>query len=149
MKALRFTLAALFLVAFAFGAGACKNNTTSPSTPTTTYAPYSQTDLVVGTGAAAANGNTVTVNYTGWVYDGTKPDNKGPIFDTTTGGDPLAFVLGTAYAITGFEQGVLGMKVGGTRRLVIPPSLAYGGNRVSAIPPYSTLIFEVELVEVQ
>jgi FKBP-type peptidyl-prolyl cis-trans isomerase FkpA len=142
-------LAAFALAAVALAAGACQNNTTSPTTPTSTYAPYSQTDLVVGTGAAAANGNLVTVNYTGWLYDGTKPDNKGPIFDTTTGASSLSFTLGSAYAITGFEQGLVGMKVGGIRRLVIPPSLAYGGDRVAAIPPYSTLVFEVDLVDVQ
>jgi len=123
---------------------ACNN---SPTTPT--GAPFSSTDLLVGSGTVAANGNTVTMNYTGWLYDSTKTDLKGLEFDTTTGGSSFVFVLGTGSVIAGWDQGIVGMRVGGRRRLVIPPSLGYGGQRYATIPPNSTLIFEVELVNVQ
>ncbi len=121
---------------------------TSPAAPTV-GAPYSQTDLTVGTGAAAASGNTVSVNYTGWMYDANKPDQKGLVFDTSLGRGPLSFVLGDNQVIPGWEKGVPGMRVGGLRRLVIPPSLAYGGTRNGSIPPYTTLVFEIELLSVQ
>src|SRR5512137_1315170 len=79
---------------------------------------YSQLDLVVGTGAEAANGNTVTVSYTGWLWDPTKPDQKGIVFDTSLGKSPLVFQVGGGQVIQGFEVGVPGMKVGGSRRLI-------------------------------
>jgi FKBP-type peptidyl-prolyl cis-trans isomerase FkpA len=119
----------------------------SPASPSTT-APYSQVDLKVGTGAEAASGTTITVNYTGWIYDATKPDTKGLQFDTSVGTTPFTFVLGTNSVIQGWDQGLVGMKVGGIRRLVIPPSLAYGSVRNFSIPPYSTLVFDVELLEI-
>lgn len=119
----------------------------SPNAPTST-APFSQVDLLTGTGTAAASGNTLTVNYTGWLYDPAKPDNKGLVFDTSIGRDPFVFVLGSSSVITGWDQGLVGMKVGGIRRLVVPPSLAYGNIRNYSIPPYSTLVFEIELIDV-
>lgn len=124
---------------------ACNN---SPATPS--GAAFSSTDLLVGSGATAAVGNTVTVNYTGWLYDATKTDGKGLVFDTNTGGDPIGpIVLGTGSVIAGWDQGIPGMRVGGTRRLVIPPSLGYGASRNGPIPPNATLVFQVELVNVQ
>jgi FKBP-type peptidyl-prolyl cis-trans isomerase FkpA len=123
---------------------ACNNVPTTPS-----GAPFSSTDLIVGTGATAAAGNTVTVNYTGWLYDATKTDGKGLVFDTTVGSDPRSFVLGNGSVIAGWDQGVPGMKIGGTRRLVIPSSLAYGASRNGPIPPNCTLVFDIELVNVQ
>jgi FKBP-type peptidyl-prolyl cis-trans isomerase FkpA len=119
----------------------------SPNAPTST-APFSQVDLLTGTGTVAASGNTLTVNYTGWLYDPAKPDNKGLVFDTSIGRDPFVFVLGSSSVITGWDQGLVGMKVGGIRRLVVPPSLAYGNIRNYSIPPYSTLVFEIELIDV-
>jgi FKBP-type peptidyl-prolyl cis-trans isomerase FkpA len=133
--------AALALAAFA---SACVD---TPSPPTTT-APYSQTDLLVGTGADALTGSTVTVNYTGWLYDATKTDNKGLQFDSSIGRTPFQFTLGTGQVIRGWDQGIPGMKVGGRRRLVIPPSLAYGESRSGPIPPNATLLFDVELVSI-
>src|SRR6266446_7354983 len=98
----------------------------SPSGPSpTSSGPYSQTDLVVGTGAAANNGNRVTVSYTGWLYDTSKPSGKGNQFDSNAA---LAFTLGSGQVIRGWDQGVLGMRIGGQRRLIIPPELAYGNN---------------------
>jgi FKBP-type peptidyl-prolyl cis-trans isomerase FkpA len=122
--------------------------TTSPTAPSN-YAPFTKTDLVVGTGVAAIPGSVVTVNYTGWLYNGSKPEQKGAVFDSTLGGTPFTFTLGEGSVIQGWEQGVPGMNVGGTRRLLIPPSLAYGSSRVGAIPPNATLVFEIELLDVQ
>lgn len=124
------------------------NNTTTSTVPTV---PYSQTDPTVGTGDDAVTGKLVTVNYSGWLYDASKTnnDNKGAEFDTTLGRAPFTFTLGAGQVIAGWEQGVPGMKVGGIRRLVIPPSLAYGSTRNGPIPPNATLIFDIELLSVQ
>ena len=113
------------------------------------FAPFTQTDLRVGSGAEAASGSTVSVHYTGWLFDESAPQQKGPQFDSSAGLDPLLFVLGAGQVIPGWDQGLQGMKVGGLRRLIIPPSLAYGGVRNRPIPPNSTLVFEVELIEVE
>ena len=128
----------------ALGLAACAENPTGPSSG----APYSQVDLRLGTGADAVAGKTVVVNYTGWLYDPTKTDGKGLIFDTSVGQTPLTFTLGIGQVIPGFDQGVTGMKVGGARRIVIPPSLGYGSQRNNSIPAFSTLVFDVELVEI-
>lgn len=120
----------------------------SPASPSNT-APFSQTDLRVGTGTAAASGNTLTVDYTGWFYDASKSDHKGFVFDTSLGKTPFTFVLGTGQVIPGWDQGLVGMQVGGVRQLVIPPSLAYGSTRSGAIPPNTTLLFEVSLSDVE
>jgi FKBP-type peptidyl-prolyl cis-trans isomerase FkpA len=126
-------------------AASCSDTPTAPEA----FAPYSQLDMLVGTGTEAATGNTLTVNYTGWLFDPTKLDNKGLQFQTSRGGEPLKFLLGAQEVIAGFDQGIVGMKVGGLRRLVIPPSLAYGQFRNNSIPQYSTLVFEVELLTVE
>jgi len=119
----------------------------SPTTPST--APYKQTDVLLGTGTEATSGTTVTVNYTGWLYDASKLDGKGLQFDSSFGGDPFAFTLGIGQVIQGWDQGVAGMKVGGLRRLVVPPSLAYGPVRFGPIPPDATLVFDIELMDVR
>jgi FKBP-type peptidyl-prolyl cis-trans isomerase FkpA len=120
----------------------------TPTTPSI-GAPYSQTDLRVGTGTEAVSGKVLSVNYTGWLYDTTKTDQKGLQFDSSASGPPLTFTLGAGQVIAGFDQGMPGMKVGGARRLVIPASLGYGGSRNGSIPAFSTMVFEVELVDVQ
>jgi FKBP-type peptidyl-prolyl cis-trans isomerase FkpA len=107
--------------------------------------PFTATDLVVGTGNAADSGEAITVDYTGWLYDPAAPDHKGLAFDTSVGKTPFTFTLGTGAVIAGWDQGVLGMKVGGTRQLIIPPSLAYGDTRSGPIPANSTLLFEITL----
>ena len=100
-------------------------------------------DVVVGTGAAAENGKTVAVHYTGWLTDGTKFDSS------LDRGQPITFVLGTGRVIKGWDEGVKGMKVGGKRKLTIPPDLGYGANGYPpVIPPNSTLKFDVELMSV-
>ena len=106
---------------------------------------YSQTDLVVGTGKVAAVGNTVSTNYTLWLYNAAGADSKGKQLQT----GPFTLVLGSSSAIQGYQQGVVGMAVGGKRRMIIPPSLAYGaaGNPPD-IPSNATIVFEVELLSV-
>jgi FKBP-type peptidyl-prolyl cis-trans isomerase len=99
-------------------------------------------DLVVGTGATAAVGDTVSVHYVGTLTNGTKFDSS---YDR---GQPYAFRIGAAQVIAGWDQGVPGMKVGGKRRLTIPPSLGYGSQAYGPIPANSTLIFDIELVSI-
>jgi FKBP-type peptidyl-prolyl cis-trans isomerase len=119
----------------------------SPTTPTGVAA-LSTTDVKAGSGAEAVAGSSVSMHYTLWLYDGAKADHKGVQIETSTAGNPIAFTLGSGAVIKGWEQGITGMKVGGIRRLVIPPSLGYGSERHNSIPPYSTLIFDVELLSV-
>ena len=104
-------------------------------------------DTAVGAGAAAEAGQHVSVHYTGWLYNG---GVKGAKFDSSTDrGDPFAFGLGGGQVIKGWDEGVQGMRVGGTRVLVIPPQLGYGARGAGGvIPPNATLIFEVELLGV-
>jgi FKBP-type peptidyl-prolyl cis-trans isomerase FkpA len=117
----------------------------APSTPVT----FTISDVRVGTGAAVERGDFLQVNYTGWLYDGTKPDNKGQQFDASAPGFPLTFWLGTGQVIPGWEQGVPGMRVGGLRRLIVPASLAYGrAGAGTSIPPNASLVFDIELVSV-
>ena len=104
-------------------------------------------DTKVGTGALATAGKEVSVHYTGWLYaDG----QKGSKFDSSKDrNDPFAFSLGAGMVIRGWDEGVQGMKVGGTRVLVIPPELGYGARGAGGvIPPNATLMFEVELLGV-
>ena len=124
---------------------ACGDSPTAPPAPLDV--PFSTTDMTAGTGTEARTGQTVRVFYTGWVYSTTATDNKGSQFDSnTTSG--LSFTIGAGQVIKGFEQGVTGMKVGGKRRIVIPPSLGYGASGSGAIPGNAHIIFEVELLSV-
>jgi FKBP-type peptidyl-prolyl cis-trans isomerase len=97
-----------------------------------------------GSGPAAASGSTVTVHYTGWLTDGTEFDSS-----KKPGGQPFTVQLGQHQVIAGWDQGLVGMKKGGTRKLTIPPSMGYGANGIGKIPPNSTLIFKVEMLEVK
>jgi FKBP-type peptidyl-prolyl cis-trans isomerase FkpA len=123
----------------------CNSSPTSPSAGAT----FSQTDLVVGTGAEAASGKALTVHYTGWLYDASSADKKGLQFETSRGGDPFKFLLGVGSVIEGWDRGLPGTKTGGLRRLIIPPSLAYGSTRNGPIPPDAALVFEIELLAVE
>lgn len=120
----------------------------SPAAPSDA-APFSQTDVRVGTGTEATAGRSVTVHYSGWLYDPDQPNQKGAQFETSVGRTPFTFTLGLGQVIEGWDEGVPGMKVGGLRRLVIPPTLAYGDTRNGPIPPNATLLFEIELLDVQ
>ena len=119
--------------------------------------PVSQTadlqivDLKPGAGAAIANGQTAVVHYTGWLYEVAAPENKGKKFDSSVdSGRPFSFSLGGGQVIAGWDQGVLGMKVGGQRRLTIPASLGYGDAGAGGdIPPGATLVFDVELIAIR
>jgi FKBP-type peptidyl-prolyl cis-trans isomerase FkpA len=119
----------------------------SPTEPSH-YAPFSQTDLQTGTGAAAAAGNRLTTHYTLWLFDDEAADNKGVLIESSEGLEPLEFVLGVGAVIEGWDQGLVGMQTGGVRRLIVPPSLGYGRARNGVIPPSATLLFEIELMEV-
>ena len=123
----------------------CGSSSTSPSN----VVPFSQLDVRLGTGTDAVAGKALTVNYTGWLYDASKTDAKGIQFETSVGGTPFTFTLGANQVIQGWERGIPGMKIGGVRRLVIPSSLAYGASRNGPIPPYASLVFEIELLDVQ
>jgi FKBP-type peptidyl-prolyl cis-trans isomerase FkpA len=141
MKAFPFVVMAL-----ALAVSGCSDSNSIPTAPSVNV-PFSTVDLRVGTGAEAAIGRNVTVNYSGWVYNSAGTDNKGSRFDAGTFSiNPLP-----GNVIPGFSQGIVGMKVGGLRRITIPPNLAYGNNPPagSGIRPNETLIFEVELLAVQ
>ncbi len=142
---LRSAVAIVACAGLAVAVQGCQNPPTSPST----NARFNQTDLRVGTGADAAPGNALTVNYTGWLYDGSKPDAKGVQFDSSAGRDAFVFTLGAGQVINGWDIGLVGMKAGGARRLVVPPSLGYGRSRNGPIPPFATLVFDIELVSIQ
>lgn len=107
-------------------------------------------ELQPGTGAAIAAGQQAVVQYTGWLYEASAHDKKGQQFDSSlTSGQPFRFVIGSGQVIKGWDQGVLGMKVGGQRRLTVPPDLAYGEGGAGPIPPGATLIFDVNLIGIE
>ena len=106
-------------------------------------------DTVQGTGAAAQPGRTVRVHYTGWLHDPAAANQRGAKFDSSKDrNDPFEFPLGAGHVIKGWDEGVQGMKEGGTRVLTIPPQLGYGARGAGGvIPPNATLVFEVELLK--
>ena len=114
---------------------------------TTTASGLQLEDIVVGSGDAAAPGQHVSVHYTGWLYEN---DQTGLKFDSSKDrGEPFDFPLGAGRVIRGWDEGVVGMKIGGTRRLIIPAALGYGARGAGGvIPPNATLLFEVELLGV-
>ena len=119
---------------------ASESNAASAPDTVTTPAGLEYKDLVIGTGYQAQPGATAVVHYTGWLLNGTK-------FDSSEGLDPVEFVIGQGRVITGWEEGVGSMKVGGKRELIIPPALAYGDRGAGrVIPPGATLRFEVEMI---
>jgi FKBP-type peptidyl-prolyl cis-trans isomerase len=119
-------------------------STSSPSPPTASATELKMEDTKLGTGAVATPGKNVSVHYTGWLTNGTKFDSS------KDRGEPFAFSLGAGQVIRGWDQGVAGMKVGGIRKLTIPPNLGYGERGAGGvIPPNATLVFEVELLGVQ
>lgn len=111
--------------------------------PVTTASGLVYQDFVVGAGASPQTGKTVTIHYSGWLTNGT------PFDSSRKRGVPYSFPIGTGRVVAGWDEGILSMKVGGQRRLTVPPSLGYGANgRGGVIPPNATMIFDVELLAV-
>ena len=139
-------LSAIFPFAVVLVLTACGGNTENSS-----VTQLIRQDDVVGTGAEAQSGQVVTVHYTGWLYDQTRPDRKGNKFDSSRDrNEPFSFNLGAGEVIRGWDEGVAGMKVGGRRMLTIPPDMGYGARGAGGvIPPNATLLFDVELLEVK
>jgi len=113
-----------------------------------------KTDTTVGTGAEAVDGKLVTVHNTGWLYSysPSKPDHKGAKFNSSLdSGEPSTFQLGSGKKLKGWDQGIVGMKVGGKRTLIVPPELGYGSRSIGRglIPPNSVLVYEIELLDVK
>ena len=108
-------------------------------------------EIKPGTGEAITAGKIAVVQYTGWLYEAAAKDNKGKQFDSSrTGGQPFRFPVGTGQVIKGWDQGVVGMKVGESRRLIIPADLAYGDSGAGGvIPPGATLVFDIDLVAIE
>jgi FKBP-type peptidyl-prolyl cis-trans isomerase FkpA len=149
MRLPKASLAVILLGTLVAAACGDDDDSSSLSAPTPqASAPFSQTDVRVGTGTEAAAGRVLTVNYTGWLYDPGQADGKGRQFDSSVGRQPFAFRLGAGTVIRGWDQGLVGTRVGGQRRLVIPPELAYGAQGSGPIPPNATLVFDVELLDV-
>jgi len=139
----------LAMVLALFAAACGSSSPSSPDSPTLPTTSFTQTDIRVGTGAEAVNGRALTMHYTLWMYDPAGPEQKGQQLQTSVGGQPFGFTLGAGRVIRGWDVGVVGMKVGGLRRLIIPPDLAYGAAGSQGIPPNATLVFDVELLNVQ
>jgi FKBP-type peptidyl-prolyl cis-trans isomerase FkpA len=133
---------------------ACSGKSEAPPTGASTASPVTALQKVIlkpGTGAAIGGGQMAVVQYTGWLYEAGAADHKGKQFDSSlTRHEPFKFPLDTGSVIKGWDQGVIGMKVGESRRLIIPPELAYGdGGAGGVIPPGATLVFDVELVGIE
>jgi peptidylprolyl isomerase len=115
-------------------------NRSGGGTEVVTASGLKYTDVAEGSGATTQNGQMLTVHYTGTLQNGTK-------FDSSVGGEPYRFRLGSGSVIKGWDEGLLGMKVGGRRKLVIPATLGYGARGTPNIPPNSTLLFDIELLD--
>jgi FKBP-type peptidyl-prolyl cis-trans isomerase FkpA len=149
MKRNLFTPLALLLCLFTFILAGCGGmNSTSDAAAVKDLV---ITDLQVGKGDEAVAGKRVKVHYTGWLYDPDTPDHRGTKFDSSLDrGQPFEFVLGQHQVIQGWDQGLVGMKVGGQRTLIIPAALAYGPRGAGRkIPPNADLVFYVELYGVK
>ena len=140
----------VLIVGFLFAAACGGNDSTSSSNPvapgnSTATTSFSSVDVTVGTGTVVSSGNRVTVSYSGFLYDPAQPESKGRQFDSSSA---FTFTVGTGQVIRGWDQGVPGMRVGGLRRLTIPPGLGYGNQAVGTIPANSTLVFDIRLISV-
>jgi len=146
MSALLHPRRLVLLVLLLASTGCDFGKVSAPTAPDQSNIAYSQTDLTIGTGTEATVGTTPTVQYGAWLYSDTTADHKGTQVDQNT----FSFVLGAnpLQVIKGFDQGVTGMKVGGTRRVIVPPSLAYGSSGFQTIPPNAALVFDIALTSV-
>ena len=141
---------ALLSAVVALVIGGCGDNNSSPTDPSQVNIEFTTTDLVVGTGAEATAGTRVSVHYTLWLYDAAGQASKGRQVQTSVGGNPLQFTVSSGQLIRGFDQAVLGMRVGGKRRVYVPASLGYGGSGSTdgSIPPNAAIVFEIDLVSI-
>jgi FKBP-type peptidyl-prolyl cis-trans isomerase FkpA len=145
---MRLTIVALSICLLALAA--CKPTSAPPAQPTSPPPKFEITDVAVGSGDAIAAGSTAVVHYTGWLFDAAAVDHRGAKFDSSRDrGMPFGFTLGGGTVIKGWDEGVVGMKVGGQRRLVIPPEMGYGASGTGPIPPNATLVFDVELLAIK
>ncbi len=156
MQSGKYLLAVLLMTAFAVSGcqAATESSQSTTQEGTTMTQPVTELikiDTLEGSGREAEIGFNVTVHYTGWLYDPSKPDNKGQKFDSSVDrGEPFVFYLGGGQVIQGWDQGFAGMKIGGKRTLVIPPEMGYGARGAGGvIPPNATLVFDVELLGVK
>ena len=148
----KLTLIAAMVATLALSACGGGSSDPAPTPPSTQPDAPSlvKTDVVVGTGAEAVVGKSVTVHYTGWLYNPASAGFKGTQFDSSAGKSTLPVTVGSGDVIPGFDQGIQGMKVGGKRTVQIPSSLGYGTRGSgSAIPPNAGLVFDIELVTVK
>ncbi|WP_416057952.1 FKBP-type peptidyl-prolyl cis-trans isomerase [Stenotrophomonas maltophilia] len=130
-------------------AAGCSSEPSGPP-PGGTLTTFERIDTQVGNGAEAMPGQKVTVHYTGWIYDQRTENKHGKTFDSSVGrGEPFIFALGAGQVIRGWDEGVAGMKVGGKRTLMIPPDYGYGDRGIGPIPAGSSLVFDVELLDVK
>lgn len=145
---LKFPLIAAFVTVLglsACGGGSDGDSGGGGGSAVASPATLTKTDNTLGTGAEAVSGKTATVTYTLWLYSATAADNKGTNLESNS----FSFKLGTGAVISGFEQGVLGMKVGGKRTILVPSSMAYGAAGRPGIPSNSGLVFEITLTKVE
>ena len=140
---MRRSSAHLFVVLLFGVAAGCGSD--SPTSPSGEDAPFSITDLRVGTGATVTNGRNVTLTYSGWLYDSSRTDNKGTRFDS----GQIGFVVGSGQVVQGLSDGVVGMRVGGQRRIVVSSELGYGSAGRGPVPPNSAMVFDVEIIDSQ
>ena len=156
---LRKILSATAIISTSIFLSACGSNNSHESKPMEATNPtisqanagFQKLDSVMGTGATARAGQTVTVHYTGWLFDASAPGNKGSKFDSSVDrGQPFVFPLGAGRVIKGWDNGFEGMKVDGKRTLIIPSPMGYGTRGAGdSIPPNATLLFDVELLGVK
>lgn len=144
-------LSILLAIVFASLLSACGKET-AEATPAVTHANVSELkiiDSLVGDGKKVVNNHRVAVHYTGWIYDENAADKKGKKFDSSHDRNrPFVFSIGNKQVIAGWEQGLMGMKIGGKRTLIIPPALGYGAKGAGgSIPPNSALVFDIELLQ--
>jgi FKBP-type peptidyl-prolyl cis-trans isomerase FkpA len=152
MPAVASPIAKTSLIMFTALLAACSGKPGAPPPPAASAVTALQSvTLKPGTGAAVGGGQIAVVEYTGWLYEASATDTKGKQFDSSrTGGQAFKFPLGTGSVIKGWDQGVAGMKIGESRRLIIPPDLAYGDNGAGGvIPPGATLVFDIDLIAIE
>jgi FKBP-type peptidyl-prolyl cis-trans isomerase FkpA len=141
--------AAILALGLAVALGPATVGAAAPKAAPGASKPLQKTDTVVGTGKLAKAGFTVTVHYTGWLYAPKEPKQHGAQFDSSAGGEPFTFQLGAGKVIPGWDEGLVGMKVGGKRTLVVPAAMGYGSRGAGPIPPNANLIFDVQLLDVK